>query len=239
MPQSGSVLALACLRSPVCLFDTSTYNASNSKVAIMSSWERARFVPWDRIPLPDTRPRAAGEAPPVGLDTRKERIFRQLQRIESEESNQVPKTENTAVTPSSEGKISKVPYSHMDLARQAAFGACIGSVTGAVFGFMDSMRLAGESSVLQNASNMAKGRYILQGTTRSATVFGLFFTGFHITKYGLRVTAMPDNEFGEIAVAAPISLAILMANPSTRPALPYATMLVFMDSVHLYMRQTS
>lgn len=139
----------------------------------------------------------------------------------------------------SDGKLSKVPYSHLDLTRQAAFGACIGSVTGAVFGFMDSMRAAGESSMLQNASNMAKGRYIMQGTTRSATVFGLFFTGFHVTKYGIRVTVLPDNEFGEIAVAAPMALGILMANPATRPALPYATMLVIMDTVHLYLRKTS
>jgi hypothetical protein len=47
-----------------------------------------------------------------------------------------------------------------------------GAITGSVFGFMDGLRTAGESKVLQNASNMAKGKYILQGTTRSATMFG-------------------------------------------------------------------
>jgi hypothetical protein len=216
----------------------------------MSSWERSRFIPWDRIPLPDTRPRGPDEAPPASLEARRELIFRQLQR--GDDDDNIENDAGTAGTTSSsaatagaaaqgqtdQGKVSKVPYSHMDLARQAAFGACIGSVTGAVFGFMDSMRLAGESTVLQNASNMAKGRYIMQGTSRSATVFGLFFTGYHITKYGLRIAVLPDNEIAEIAVAAPLSLGILMANPATRPALPYATMLVVMDTAHLYMRKT-
>jgi hypothetical protein len=219
----------------------------------MSSWERSRFIPWDRIPLPDTRPRGPGEAPPASLDARRERIFRQLQRGDENNENaanydgtaatstsfsQVEAADSISQGQTTAGKVLKIPYSHMDLARQAAFGACIGSVTGAVFGFMDSMRIAGESPVLQNASNMAKGRYIMQGTTRSATVFGLFFTGYHVAKYGLRIAVLPDNDMGEIAVAAPLSLGILMANPATRPALPYATMLVVMDSVHLYMRKT-
>lgn len=73
-----------------------------------------------------------------------------------------------------------VPYSTTDLFKQAAFGGCIGTVTGAVFGFMDGMRTAGESAVLQKASDSAKGRYLLQSTTRSATLFGVFFGGFHV-----------------------------------------------------------
>lgn len=126
----------------------------------------------------------------------------------------------------------------MDLLRQAALGGCIGTITGSVFGFMDGMRTAGESSVLQKASNVAKGRYLMQGTTRSATVFGLFFGGFHIVKYGLRVTLEP-GEFGEIALSAPVAMGALFAQPATRQAMPYGAMLIAMDTVNLYMRKTA
>lgn len=215
----------------------------------MSSWERSRFIPWDRIPLPDTRPRGPGEPPPVGLDTQKERIFRDLNAMRGAPATtaveSVPESSTVTDDSQTDNKLSKrvVPsYSHMDLARQAAFGACIGSITGAVFGFMDGMRTAGENSVLQNASNMAKGRYLFQGTTRSATVFGTFFCGFHVLKYGLRVsTLLPAtsmSEYTEIAVAAPVALGALMARPTTRAALPYGMMLIFMDTCNLYMRKT-
>ena len=77
-----------------------------------------------------------------------------------------------------------VPYSTGDLLKMAAFGGTIGSITGAVFGFMESMRTAAESPVLQKASNQAKARYLIQGTTRSATVFGVFFGGFQVVSFG-------------------------------------------------------
>jgi hypothetical protein len=100
---------------------------------------------------------------------------------------------------------------------------------------MDSMRLAGQSEVLKNASNMAKGKYMMEGTTRSATLFGVFFGGFHCVKYGLRVTINP-GEYTEIGLAGAISLGALMSKPSFRAAMPYGTMLILMDSVHLLMR---
>jgi hypothetical protein len=212
----------------------------------MSSWERSRSIPWDRIPLPDTRPRGPGEAPPRSLDDAREQIFRQMrneaaakeekQRLSVKSSVDSVNADKIAATTTATS--TKVPYSHMELLRQAAFGGCIGSITGSVFGFMDGMRTAGESSVLQKASNMAKGKYLMQGTTRSATIFGVFFGGFHVLKYGLRV-AIDPGEIAEIAVAAPIAMAALVARPNTRQALPYGAMLVFMDSVNLYMRKAS
>jgi hypothetical protein len=207
----------------------------------MSSWERSRFIPWTRIPLPDTRPRGPGEIPPVDLDTARERIFRDLQReiVEDELRTQDRDLPGAATTDGSgaASASTKVPYSHMELLRQAAFGGCIGTITGGVFGFMDGMRSAGESSVLQKASNMAKGRFLMQGTTRSATMFGVFFSGFHILKYGLRCTVDP-GEYAEIALAAPVALGVLAWKPTTRQAMPYASMLVLMDGVNIYMRST-
>jgi len=209
----------------------------------MSSWERSRFIPWDRIPLPDTRPRGPGEPPPVDLDTAKERIFRQLQRENvQEQGEQLEETSASTAAAAGDGATttsttSKVPYAHMDLLKAAAFGGTIGSITGGVFGFMDGMRAAGESPVLQKASNVAKGKFLLQGTTRSATLFGVFFGGFHILKYGLRVTVDP-GEFGEIGLASPVALGALFYKPANRQAMPYATLLILMDGVNLYMRKT-
>jgi hypothetical protein len=223
----------------------------------MSSWERSRYLPWDRIPVPDTRIRQQGEPPPPALDDERERIIRQLQRessikvvsTEVVSDNQNTETStlstqqdklngSTTTSTASDIDTTKVPYSHMDLFRQAAIGGCIGTITGSVFGFMDGMRTAGESPVLQKASNIAKGRYLLQGTTRSATLFGSFFGAYHIIRYGIRVTFNP-GEIGEITLASPIALGSLWAYPPTRHALPYGAMLVVMDAVNLYMRKPS
>ena len=214
----------------------------------MSSWERSRFVPWDRIPLPDTRPREPGEPPPVDLDTAKERIFRQLQReaVEAEEiqtaatvveSAQGDGLSSSSSTSSLLSTKVKVPYTHTGLLKSAAFGGTIGAITGGVFGFMDGMRTAGESPVLQKASNMAKGRYLIQGSTRSATLFGIFFGSFHVLKYGIRVTLDP-GDYNEIFMASPVALGALFYKPAHRQAMPYASMLILMDGVNLYMRKT-
>ena len=220
----------------------------------MSSWERSRYIPWDRIPLPDTRVRQPGEEPPLPLEDERERIIRKLQRESIDNvtaagsSDEAPTDSNvngstavssvTGTTPLTKIDENKVAYAHMDLLRQAAFGGCIGTITGSVFGFMDGMRNAGELPILQKASNMAKGRYILQGTTRSATLFGTFFGAYHIVRYAVRVAFNP-GEYGEIGLASPVALGALWAYPPTRHALPYGAMLIVMDSVNLYMRKPS
>ena len=220
----------------------------------MSSWERSRYIPWDRIPLPDTRIRQPGEASPLPLDDERERIMRKLHReaallpsevekenkvIEADESSM--KSTNLTGTAAASSALNntdctKVLYSHADLLRQAAFGGCVGTITGCVFGFMDGMRTAGESPILRNASNMAKGRFLLQGTTRSAALFGTFFGAYHIVRYSIRVALNP-GEIGEICLASPFALASLWAYPPTRHALPYGAMLIAMDGFNLAMRK--
>lgn len=223
----------------------------------MSSWERSRYIPWDRIPLPDTRIRQPGEPPPLPLDDERERILRKLHREAAVLPSQQVATENHSGSVQSDALISqaeilsgtssassavntddttKIQYSHADLLRQAAFGGCVGTMTGCVFGFMDGMRTAGESPILRNASNMAKGRFLIQGTTRSAALFGTFFGSYHIVRYAIRVVFNP-GEIGEISMASPIALASLWAYPPTRHALPYGAMLIAMDGVNLAMRK--
>lgn len=202
----------------------------------MSAWERARNIPWDRIPQDGSN-----------LEEQKERIFRELQRetIEDELSSQdrqkysvtAKEGEDTEQKQSKSLFQTKIPYSTMELLRQAAFGGTIGSITGAVFGFMDGMRAAGESQVLLKASNAAKGRFIFQGTSRSAFLFGSFFGGFHVVKYGVRVVADP-GEIPEMIVAGALSMGALAYKPSFRPSMPYAAMLIFMDGVNFVMRQS-
>jgi hypothetical protein len=220
-------------------------------IFIMSAWERARYIPWSKIPQD-----------PDNLEQQKERIFRELQRetteqellqqqqqgrtgaIQQQEHQQGDDSssilQTNAINHNSNntknGHKHKLPFSGMELLRQAAFGGCIGSITGAVFGFMEGMRTAQESVVLKNASNMAKGKFLFQGTTRSATLFGIFFAGFHSTKYGIKVAA---NEPGHVAGAAIISTSALLYKPAWRPSMPYAIMLIAMDCIHVYMRKTT
>ena len=198
----------------------------------MSSWERARFIPWSKIPQDGT-----------DLSNKKEIILRDLQREadrQEKETLQRHQEASNSLAPNSESinQVTeyKVPFRWGELFKNAAFGGCVGTITGTVFGFMDGMRTAGTSEVLKNASNISKGKYLLQGTTRSATLFGVFFGSFHVVKYGLRVTASP-GEWGEIAGASAISLGAMLSRPTFRPSIPYASMLIIMDGVHIVMRE--
>jgi hypothetical protein len=201
----------------------------------MSAWERARNIPWERIPQDGSN-----------IEGQKELILRELQREAVEDELRSQDRHTHRLAPSTEEGVDvkleiakhRIPYSNMELLRQAAFGATVGSITGAVFGFMDSMRAAGDSQVLAKTSNTAKGRFILQGTTRSATVFGVFFGGFQIVKYGFRVVLDP-GEIPEIIGAGAISMGALMYKPAFRASMPYAAMLVVMDGANLYMRKSS
>jgi hypothetical protein len=114
-------------------------------------------------------------------------------------------------------------------------GGCVGAITGTVFGFMDGMKTGQENKIIKNASNMAKSKYLLEGTTRSGLLFGAFFSGFHCIKYGIRVAADPGFVYEAIGAGA-LSLGALVARPATRPSLPYAAMLIGMDCFSIYMK---
>lgn len=131
----------------------------------MSSWDRSRSIPWSLIRQDASDP-----------DAYKEQVFKTLQKQMMEQSHESEGGVDLQQQEVSNG----VAYSTENLLKMTAFGGTIGAITGAVFGFMDSMRTAGESAVLQKASRQAQFRYIVQGTTRSATIFGGFFSGFHV-----------------------------------------------------------
>eukprot|EP00934_Nitzschia_sp_Nitz4_P002669 Nitzschia sp. Nitz4//scaffold193_size40683//12359//12940//NITZ4_007497-RA/size40683-processed-gene-0.11-mRNA-1//1//CDS//3329540273//2659//frame0 len=191
----------------------------------MSSWERARFVPWSRIP----------DCPADDLSLEKEKLFRVLKREADQARQAMDQTSDGSTTENAIIKSTQV-FRWPDFFKSAAFGGTIGCITGTVFGFMDGMRTVQQHTVVMNASNMAKGRYILQGSTRSAALFGGFFAGFQILRYGVRVAADP-GEWPEIAVAGVVSMGALMSQPAFRPSMPYASMLIIMDGVHIIMKQ--
>ena len=128
------------------------------------------------------------------------------------------------------------PYQTSDLFRNVAFGATIGSITGMCFGFMDSIRLAQSSDLLKVASKSAQGKFVFQGTYRSGMFFGLFFGAFHAVKFGTRVLTDP-GDVGEIGMAGAVTLGGVIAKKEWRASLPYAMMLVAMDSFHVFTRQ--
>ena len=128
------------------------------------------------------------------------------------------------------------PYQTSDLLRNTAFGATIGSITGMCFGFMDSIRSAQSSELLKSASRSAQGKFIFQGTYRSGMFFGGFFGVFHTIKYGTRVLVDP-GDLGEITLASIAVCGGVFARRKWRASLPYAVMLIGMDSFHCFMRE--
>jgi len=197
----------------------------------MSSWDRSRYIPWSKLSEVSNNEEA--------YNFQKERVFRSLQREairerEEKEEKFVP----IEITESRKGSLFKsgIEYQTSDVLRSLAFGGCIGSITGAIFGFMDGMKTAGENKILKNASNIAKAKYLAQGTSRSGFTFGLFFSVFHGLKYGIHVAANPGDVL-EILGASALSIGGMMVKPATRVSIPYAGMLVAMDSFTIYMSE--
>ena len=71
-------------------------------------------------------------------------------------------------------------------------------------------------------------------TDHCATLFGVFFSGFHILMYGVRVTLDP-GEISEIGIAGTSFKGALMYKPAYRASMPYAVMLILMDGFNLMM----
>lgn len=216
----------------------------------MSSWDRTRLIPWSRA----TQVASPSLANPTKEDVElnRERVFRDLSREAADEAKSKEEerkreadgdiSNNDAVVEQQKKKeevnflgFRGRPYQTSDLLRNAAFGATIGSITGMCFGFMDSMRSATSSSLLKSASRSAQAKYIFQGSYRSGMFFGVFFSAFHTVKYGVRVLVDP-GDMGEIGVGSLVTLGGVFARREWRASLPYAVMMVGMDTFHIVMK---
>lgn len=217
----------------------------------MSSWDRSRRIPWTKIQQGYNNNNNNEESPEKYRERIQEEIRRDVATAAEEQASKnstAQSINNLASSDVVDGSTNEddvswkkkifrgKTYATSDLLRQFAFGGCVGTLTGATFGFMDSIKQAQESSILKRASNSAKGRFMLQGTTRSAFIFGSFFGSFQVAKYGMRVISDP-GPFTEIGVAGIFSLSLLAIKPATRPSIPYGAMLIVMDTVSTYMRE--
>eukprot|EP01083_Nonionella_stella_P095855 269241_1 len=228
----------------------------------MSSWERSRYIPWSRIPdVTGTEYDSSKERVYrlLAKEASQEKARLENKQNGIEETSTVgggsgsaaggfvpPEMQDQSgsgsgvagtITTKKKGLLQGVDYNTPDLLRSVAFGSCIGAITGAVFGFMDGMRSVQESAILKNTSNMAKGKYLLEGTTRAGATFGVFFAGFHSLKYGIRVAADPGM-WWEMAGAGAVGIGAMMSKPTTRASVPYAGMLIGMDAFSNYMKET-
>ena len=256
----------------------------------MSSWERSRYIPWSRL----------NEVSGGNFETEKERVYRSLNRDLSKENEGGNKgkevkqqiksgdDDSSFVPPEvrhdssaqqqrkKTGIFRGVDYTTPDLLRNAAFGGCIGSITGVTFGFMwvwifvvirnifrvsyilfvvhwfhllifihydfswlnrDGMRTASDSTVLRNASNASKLRFLARGSTSSGMTFGAAFGLFHVLKYGTRVVIDEPGNVIEIATASVLTVGGAAFRTATRGSVPYLMMLIGMDSFSIYMRE--
>ncbi|KAL3766736.1 hypothetical protein ACHAW5_008790 [Stephanodiscus triporus] len=222
----------------------------------MSSWDRSRSIPWSRaIPVAPPSSSEGGHSE-ENVDLMRERVLRDLAREAADERRRVgsddgatssSESSSSSSSPTSPppreqtqeanflGRVGR-PYQTSDLLRNVAFGATIGSITGMCFGFMDSIRLAQSSDMLRAASRSAQGKFVFQGTYRSGLFFGAFFGAFHAVKYGTRVLVDPGDA-GEICAGGVAALGGIFARREWRASLPYAVMLVAMDSFHVFMRE--
>lgn len=81
------------------------------------SWDRSRAIPWSKL----------NQAPGVDSDAHKEEIFREMaqERMLQEHSEQQA-VEGADDTQDNAGVPQGIPFSAMEMGKQAAFGGCIG-----------------------------------------------------------------------------------------------------------------
>lgn len=99
------------------------------------------------------------------------------------------------------------------------------------------MRTASDSTVLRNASNASKLRFLARGSTSSGMTFGAAFGLFHVLKYGTRVVIDEPGNVIEIATASVLTVGGAAFRTATRGSVPYLMMLIGMDSFSIYMRE--
>mmetsp|Transcript_50892 Transcript_50892/g.99567 ORF Transcript_50892/g.99567 Transcript_50892/m.99567 type:complete len:221 (+) Transcript_50892:147-809(+) len=211
----------------------------------MSAWERSRRIPWSTVvqdaqlekdaefvPPPLSSNDSQGSVAPQLTDSAQKTPADSTLDIQDNESGLI---ENTVQKKNIFG--SSRTFGLGDLFRDIVFGVSIGSITGTMFGFMDSMKQSTSSKVLRNASAGAKMKFLVDGSVRTGSVFGGFFGGYHVMKYGVR-TVLDPGQFTEIALSGAGSLGVVMYKPNLRMYFPYAGMLVLMDAFQTATRDT-
>ena len=189
------------------------------------SWDRSRKTPWKTL---------------NGVE---DQILNNRRQDEAwGDDSSADNTNNDMTSSSSTSGDSKsqvvapLQFEFPSLGRSLLFGGCVGALSGSAFGFMDSMKTVQESASLKSLSNSQKGKYIFNGITRNGMLFGGFFGGYHGLKYVIRTGFGNPGDWAEIITAGTISLGAVAYKPNTRVALPYAFMLLGLDTFNLMAR---
>ena len=136
-----------------------------------SSWEQSRRKPWSMLSSHGKHLEKKGRDNSENLTS----AHGTAQQVGAPLSSQTPSISSNEKL--GQEQVNKEQFEYMDLFRQMAFGGTVGAFTGVMFGFMDGMREAQSSKLLKNASNSAKARFLVQGSSRAGLIFGSFFSG--------------------------------------------------------------
>ena len=188
------------------------------------SWDRSRKTPWKSL---------NGVEDQI-LNNRRENDA--WDDSSTNNDNEMNSSSSSSSDSSSIKTVVPLQFEFPSFGRSLLFGGCVGSLSGTAFGFMDSMKTVQESVSLKSLSNSQKGKYIFNGMTRNGMLFGGFFGGYHGLKYVIRTGLGNPGDWAEIITAGTISLGVVAYKPNTRVALPYAFMLLAMDTFNLMAR---
>ncbi len=82
------------------------------------SWDRSRAIPWSKL----------SQTPGLDLDAHKEQVFREMAQQEMLQANSEQQAvEGAEDSQDNTGVPQGIPFSGMEMAKQAAFGGCIGA----------------------------------------------------------------------------------------------------------------
>ncbi|CAM9268275.1 unnamed protein product, partial [Phaeothamnion confervicola] len=120
-----------------------------------------------------------------------------------------------------------------DVGRRAAFGCILGGVTGITFGAMDAHRVIRNDATAKFSTAGLKATEALRQCAMSGKkiVWGAFFTGYMVFKHSAMVYRQEDDFFN-VLIAGPAAIAPFLPFPAVRARLPYAMLLVAMDTIN-------
>lgn len=126
----------------------------------------------------------------------------------------------------------KYTFSMESMKNRLAFGAVIGSVTGASFGVVDAVKGIAEGSAFGHKLSTNRAKYTFGATmvAQSGLLFGCWYSTYFSCKYGIELLRKQDD-FGNAlggGIIATIPLAVI---PSLRRHITYGVLLIGMDVI--------
>ena len=126
----------------------------------------------------------------------------------------------------------KYAFSIESMKNRLAFGAVIGTVTGASFGVVDAVKGIAEGSAFGHKLNTSRAKYTFGATmvAQSGLLFGCWYSTYFACKYGIELIRKQDD-FANALGGGFIASVPLAVFPSLRRNITYGALLVGMDIV--------